>query len=113
MLERTTLKPKLNFRSKLRKGLRSRAPIIDVTDKKDSLLVYVLKFFRIWRVGVVVFRVRGLGLVRVAIFFLFNRNSLNNRSNIFEVSLKNGSDRLRKGQLRCRHLHSLASVFKH
>ena len=33
------------------KGLGS--PVIDVSVKKDSLLVYVLKFFGIWRVGVV------------------------------------------------------------
>ena len=33
---------------------------------------------------------------RVAIFFLFNINILNNRSKI--LCLKNGSDRLRKGE---------------
>ena len=38
MLERTPWKPKLNFREKLRKGLR--LPVINVTVKKDSLLVY-------------------------------------------------------------------------
>ena len=45
MLERVTLKPKLNFRSMLRKGLGS--PVIDVNVKKDSLLVDILKFFGI------------------------------------------------------------------
>ena len=45
VLERTTLKPKLNLRFKLWKGLGS--PVIDVSDKKNSLLVYVLKFFGI------------------------------------------------------------------
>ena len=38
MLERTPWKPKLNFRLKLRKRLR--LPVINVTVKKDSLLVY-------------------------------------------------------------------------
>ena len=39
MLERTPWKPKLNFREKLRKGLR--LPVINVTViKKDSLLVH-------------------------------------------------------------------------
>ena len=45
MLERKTLKSKLNFCSKIRKGLRS--PVIDETVKKDSLLVNVLNFFGI------------------------------------------------------------------
>ena len=40
VLERKTLKPKLNFCSKIRKGLGS--PVTDKTVKKDSLLVYVL-----------------------------------------------------------------------
>ena len=35
---------KLNFRENLSKGLGS--PVIDVTVKKDSLSVYVLKFFQ-------------------------------------------------------------------
>ena len=39
-LERTKLKPALNLREKLRKGPVS--PIIDVTVKKDNLLVFVL-----------------------------------------------------------------------
>lgn len=43
VLERTTLNPKLNLRYKLWKGLGS--PVIDVSVKKDSLLVYVLNFF--------------------------------------------------------------------
>ena len=38
MLERTTLKPKLNFGLKLRKGLGSL--VIDGTVKKNRLLVY-------------------------------------------------------------------------
>ena len=37
-----TLKPKLNLRQKLWKGLGS--PVIDVSLKKDRLLVDVLKF---------------------------------------------------------------------
>ena len=56
MLERVTLKPKLNFRSMLRKGPGS--PVIDVNVKKDSLLVDILKFFGILagRCGSVVLR---------------------------------------------------------
>ena len=42
-LERTTLKPKLNQRLKLWKGLGS--PVIDVSVKNNSWLVYVLTFF--------------------------------------------------------------------
>ena len=58
MLERTKLKPKLNLREKLWKGLWSH--VIDATVKKDSLLVYVLNFFGILagRCGSVVVRVR-------------------------------------------------------
>ena len=58
MLERVTLKPKLNFRSMSRKGLGS--PVIDVNVKKDSLLVDILKFFGILagRCGSVVLRER-------------------------------------------------------
>ena len=58
MLERATLKPKLNFRSMLRKGLGS--PVIDVKVKKDSLLADLLKFFGILagRCGSVVVRER-------------------------------------------------------
>ena len=44
VLKRRKLKPKLNLRLKLWKGLGS--PVIDVTVMKDSLLFYVLKFFR-------------------------------------------------------------------
>ena len=40
VLERTTLKPKLNFRFK-----SHLSPVIDVSVKKDCLLVYILKFF--------------------------------------------------------------------
>ena len=44
MLERTMLKPKLNFGLKLRKGLGS--SVIDGTINKDPLLVYsVFNFF--------------------------------------------------------------------
>ena len=39
------MKPKLNLRLKLRKGLGS--PVIDQTVKKDTLLVYVINFFGI------------------------------------------------------------------
>ena len=64
------MKPKWNLREKLWKGLGP--PVIDVTVKKDSLLVYVLNFFGILagRCGSVVvrerdrirkLRVRGLG----------------------------------------------------
>ena len=46
MLERTTLEPKLLLLVlNLRKGLGS--PVIDVTVKKDSLLVYLLKILGI------------------------------------------------------------------
>ena len=44
VIEITKLKPKLNLLLKLWKGLVS--PVIDVTVMKDSLLVYVLNFFR-------------------------------------------------------------------
>ena len=43
VIEIMKLKPKLNLRLKLWKGLGS--PVIDVTVMKDSLLVYVLNFF--------------------------------------------------------------------
>ena len=58
MLERKTLKPKLNFCSKIRRGLGS--PVIDETVKKDSLLVYVHNYFGILvgRCGSVVVRER-------------------------------------------------------
>ena len=58
MLDGATLKPKLNFRSMLRKGLGS--PVIDVKVNKDSLLVDLLKFFAILagRCGSVVVRER-------------------------------------------------------
>ena len=46
VIEITKLKPKLNLRLKLWKGLGS--PVIDVTVMKDSLLVYVLNFFGIF-----------------------------------------------------------------
>ena len=85
----------------------------DVTVKKDSLLVYVLKCFRILEVGMVVewqgsqrlgykmsqFEVR----VRpwITIFFIFNRNTLQ----------KIGSDRLRKGKLQRRYWLQLNSTF--
>ena len=39
------MKPKLNLRLKLWKGLGS--PVIDETVKKDTLLVYVINFFGI------------------------------------------------------------------
>ena len=75
MLERATLKPKLNFRSMLRKGLGS--PVIDVNVKKDSLLVDLLKCFGILagRCGSVVVRQR---------FSFFSIETLSiNRSKIF------------------------------
>ena len=52
------MKPKLNFRSMLQRGLGS--PVIDVNVKKDSLLVDILKFFGILagRSGSVVLRER-------------------------------------------------------
>ena len=46
------LKPKLNLRVKLWKGLDS--PVIDVSLEKDSLRVYVLKFSEFLRVVAVV-----------------------------------------------------------
>ena len=57
-LERATLNPKLNPCLKLWKGLGS--PVIDVSVKRDSLLVYRLKFFGILagRCGSVVLRER-------------------------------------------------------
>ena len=52
------MNPNLNPRLKLWKGLGS--PVIDVSVKRDSLLVYVLKFFGILagRSGIVVVRER-------------------------------------------------------
>ena len=72
-----------------------------VTIKKDSLLVYVLKFFQIlagnnfskfWRSSVVARERKRLGYERsgferwVALFFLFIRSTLKNRSKFFQVS---------------------------
>ena len=54
VIEITRLKPKLNLREKLWKGLGSSVSDVSIV-KKDSLLVYFLKFFEIFRVGVVVF----------------------------------------------------------
>ena len=56
---RVALKPNLNPRLKLWKGLGS--PVIDETDKKGSLLVYLLNFFGILagRCGSVVIRERN------------------------------------------------------
>ena len=44
VIEIAKLRPKLNLGLKLWEGLGS--PVIDVTVMKDSLLVYVLNFFR-------------------------------------------------------------------
>ena len=64
------------------------SPVIDVS-LKDSLLVYVLKFFGIsaGRCGsIVVWERDSIPKVRVrpwvAIFFIFSANALNNRSKI-------------------------------
>ena len=54
VIEITRLKPELNLRQKLWKGLGSSVSDVSIV-KKDSLLVYFLKFFEILRVGVVVF----------------------------------------------------------
>ena len=69
MLERKTLKPKLNFCSKIRKRLGS--PVIDERVKKDSLLVYVLNYFGILvgRCGSVVVRERDLDTTDPALIF--------------------------------------------
>ena len=86
----TTLRPKSNLRSKLWKGLGP--PVIEVTVKKDSLVVYVLTIFGILagRCGSVVVRekdedmklwIRGPGSILswAVICILFNINTLNNR----------------------------------
>ena len=84
VLERTALKPKFNFYLNLWKGLGS--PVIEVTVKKDSLSVDVVKFFRN--------------------FGITDQN--------FSKCLKNGSNRLRKGQLHRRHCdnHIVKEVLK-
>ena len=84
------LKPKLNLRQKLWKVLGS--PVICESLNTNSLLVYVLKFFRILedRCG----KGERLGYERsarfevqvrpwVAIFVRFKRYTLNNQSKIF------------------------------
>ena len=69
---------------------RARA-VIDVTVKKDSVLVYVLKFFLNFggRCGSVVVRKRDWdSRSGFDPFFLFNRNTLNDRSKNFLSVLK-------------------------
>ena len=71
------MKPKLNFRSMLRKGLGS--PVIDVNVKKDSLLVDILKFF-----GILAGRCGSVVLKREIRFSFFLVEILPiNRSKIF------------------------------
>jgi len=91
VLERTMLKPKLNLSQKLWKVLGGSPVIGESLNNKDSLLVYVLRFFRILedRCG----KGERLGYERtrfevrvppwVAIFVRFKRYTLNNRSKIF------------------------------
>ena len=73
VLERTTLKPKLNLRFK-----SHLSPVIDVSVKKDCLLVYILKFFEFLAAGgVVLWYKRDIRIRKVwvqpwiAIFFFF------------------------------------------
>ena len=108
VLERTKLKPKLNLREKLWKGLGS--PVIDVTVKKDSLLVYVFHFFGILagRCGSVAVRERDKDrkdtgsrsrLDPMLPFCFFFIETLSITGQKFSICIKNGSDRLRKRQL--------------
>ena len=84
-----TLKPKLNLRQKLWKVQWS--PVIGESVNKDSLLVYVLRFFRILedrcgkgeRLGYERSRLEVRVPPCVAIFVRFKRYTLNNRSKIF------------------------------
>ena len=84
VLERTALKPKFNFYLNLWKGIGS--PVIEITVKKDSLSVYVIKFFQ------------NFGIT----------------DQKFSKCLKNGSDRLRKRRLHRRRCdnHIVKDVLK-
>ena len=85
-----------------------------VTIKKDSLLVYVLKFFQIlagnnfskfWRSSVVArererdWDTKGPGSNAGLRFSFFLLEALSKTGQSFSKCLRNGSDRLRKGQL--------------
>ena len=106
-LRKNEVEAQTNLREKLWKGMGT--PVIDdVTVKKDSLLVYVLNFFGILagRCGSVVVRERDRirkvqvrVLPWVVIYFLFNRKTFNTGQK-FSRCLKNGSEGLRKGQMR-------------
>ena len=107
-LRKNKVEGQLNLREKFWKGLGSH--VIDVTVKTDSLLVYVLIFFGIsaGRCGSVFykgyerseFEVQVLPWVAIFFQFLIERLSITGQK--FSKCLKNGSDRLRKGQLLCR-----------
>ena len=90
---------------KLWNGLGS--PVIDVSVKKDSLLVYALNFFGILagRCGSVLVREIMIRKVRVqqwiAAFVLFNRNTLNNRSIFFFIVKMAATVTERKFASRC------------
>ena len=99
----------MNLHEKLWKGLGS--PVIDVSIKRDSLPVDVLKFFEILagRCGSVVVRERGYKRSEFKVragrpdpgfrlsFFLIETLSITSQK--FSKCLKNGSDGLRKRQL--------------
>ena len=96
------MKPKLNLRYKLRKGLGPH--VIDVTVKKDCLLVYALKFFGILAGRCGSGKEERLGQERSGIdpwlrfsFFLMETISITGQ-NVFRC-LQNGRDRLQKGNL--------------
>ena len=88
------------------------SPVVYVSVKKDSLLVYVLKFFGILagRCGSAVVRERDRdtkapgwrsGFDPALRFSFFLKETLSITGQKCSKCLKNGSDRLRKGQLRC------------
>ena len=86
------------------------SPVVYVSVKKNSLLVNVLKFFGILagRCGSAVVRERDRdtkapGSTLAALrFSFFLKETLSTTGKKFSKRLKNGSYRLRKGQLRCR-----------
>ena len=89
-LRRNDVEGQVEFTSKVIERIGS--PVINVSVKKGNFLVMYLNFPEFWRVGVVLGSVSGKGAIRlrnvwvrswVAVFFLFNRKTLNSRSKLF------------------------------
>ena len=98
------MKPKLNLHQKLWKGLGS--PVINISVKKYSLLGYVFKFFGVLagQCDSVVVRGRNKELKVPGSRSEFDPRllllieALSTTGQKFSYCLKNGSNRLRKGQ---------------